>query len=536
MWHEEDNELVLDCGDEALPFYPARDVHIVPIYALTFLVDLPIRPPGQTFSNWDIREKIKSFVDPHELKDLKVVQSNDHQIKFTAHVLNLDIMDEVITTLDNITFRAPGFESALKVTAKVGGYPFPKPEDWTKYFKGQRLKQDEPGERPDTIHIVGLPYEWFAPNVTDDVTSIMIQVMQQYGKIRQIDIPQEDPYRGEMEKDIAGMKLNWFNGIMQQYGKIRQIDIPQEDPYRGEMEKDIAGMKLNWFNGSYSPFFEIYVQYEKYEGFYNAMTKMGGHQLVRRAASGVLSEYQFTIDFDKTGHLSHRVMIQRELARQVIIQQRKQKQEDEERKARELELMKERLSNESERKALEEKIKAGIRQAEKQRELDEDYLRKRLKDKKRQQTLQRIRESENLLKYLLVDEVIRIEWEKEQERNVQDKIKDYVKTKKLPEENLLRKKLLKKMELELRSGVAKKPMKNELTVPTLTPHQKRRKMLKEMKSRRTKLLKYIDGKLQRYRSKFKEDPVFDRQKLAAPEPQKQISINIKTKNLDEIVK
>lgn len=85
----------LDCGEEAIPFYEERGVHIIPIYALTFIVDLPMRPPGQTFSNWDIREKIKTFTHPHELKDLKIVESSDEHIKFTTHVVNIDIMDEV---------------------------------------------------------------------------------------------------------------------------------------------------------------------------------------------------------------------------------------------------------------------------------------------------------------------------------------------------------------------------------------------------------------------------------------------------------
>lgn len=108
----------------------------------------------------------------------------------------------------------------------------------------------------------------------------------------------------------------------------------------------------------------MYCQYEEYEGFYNAMTKMGGHQLVRRAASGVLSEYQFTISFDKTGHLSNKSIIRRELSRQVIIQNRKQREEEKQREIKELQLLKDRTSNEADRKAIEAKIKAGIEQSE----------------------------------------------------------------------------------------------------------------------------------------------------------------------------
>uniref|UniRef100_A0A7E4UQ40 A-kinase anchor protein 17A n=1 Tax=Panagrellus redivivus TaxID=6233 RepID=A0A7E4UQ40_PANRE len=505
---------MLDCGEEAEPFYLKRGVHIVPIYALTLIVEIPIRAPGQTFCNWDIREKLKTFVHPHELKDLKVIESCNEYIKFTTHVLNIDIMDEVITLLDNRTFRAPGFESVLKVLVRVGGYPCPKVEDWQKHFRGKRLKEDEPGERPDTVYVAGLPYEWFAPNIGDDVTSVMLEVMSAFGK-------------------------------------VRQIDIPQEDPYRSDMEKDIAGLRLTWFNGSFSPFFEMYVQYTDYDGFFAAMTKLGGHQLVRRTASGVLSEYQYTLEFDKTGHLSNRIMIQRELARQCIIHRRRK--EAEEKAQKDAEAVVELKKVNKERNNIENKIKVVIEQAGRQRECAEELLRKKLKDKKRHQANVRIQESENLLKFLLVDEVVRIEWEKEQRKRPADKIKEYVKAKQLPGEDDLRQKLMKKREAEIRAEVAKRKfnpnpssksdendqlpiadnIKSDLTAPTpYDAHQRRKQMLRDCRSRRRKLLKEVGARLQRYRTKFKEEPIFDRLKLAPPEAlKKSININIKTTNL-----
>lgn len=45
---------------------------------------------------------------------------------------------------------------------------------------------------------------------------------------------------------------------MSQYGKVRQIDIPQEDSYRNEMEKSISGMHLNWFHGSQVSYFSFF--------------------------------------------------------------------------------------------------------------------------------------------------------------------------------------------------------------------------------------------------------------------------------------
>ena len=106
----------------------------------------------------------------------------------------------------------------------------------------------------------------------------------------------------------------------------------------------------------------MYVQYEEYEGFYNAMTKMGGYQLVRRAASGILSEYQYTIDFDRNQHLSHKIIIQRELARQCIIYRKKQEAEERQQKA--IEEVKQKTMGRLEKRVIEEKIRTCLEQQE----------------------------------------------------------------------------------------------------------------------------------------------------------------------------
>jgi hypothetical protein len=106
----------------------------------------------------------------------------------------------------------------------------------------------------------------------------------------------------------------------------------------------------------------MYVQYEDYEGFYNAMTKMGGHQLVRRAASGILSEYQYTIDFDRNSHLSNRIIIQRELARQCIIYRKKHEAEEREKKI--VEEIKRKTMGEIEKGVIEAKVRVCLEQQE----------------------------------------------------------------------------------------------------------------------------------------------------------------------------
>uniref|UniRef100_A0A914Y826 Uncharacterized protein n=1 Tax=Panagrolaimus superbus TaxID=310955 RepID=A0A914Y826_9BILA len=116
---------------------------------------------------------------------------------------------------------------------------------------------------------------------------------------------------------------------------------------------------------------------------------------------------------------------------------------------------------------------------------------------------------------------------------------------------------MRKRELEMRSEVVRKTfhqtnchskskrlgpeelalgeaLDRELTQSQYDIHRQRQRMYKEMKEKRDKLLKDTEHRLHKFRSKFREDSVFDRQKLAAPE-NKSITINIKTKSIDEFI-
>lgn len=168
--------------------------------------------------------------------------------------------------------------------------------------------------------------------------------------------------------------------------------------------------------------------------------------------------------------------------------------------------------------------------------------------------MQRILESENLIKFLLVDEVVRIEWENNHKTNADHLIKDYAK--KLPNEDILRTKLIKNKEIEMRSSIAKKrfdtttskqssskwkpigvaeTITEELTyISSTTAHEDRKRIHREYQNRRKKLLRQIDTRLEKFRSKFKEDPYFDRQKIETQET-KQIPIVIKTKCIEELI-
>lgn len=71
-----------------------------------------------------------------------------------------------MSLLDGTTFRAIGFTEPLSIKAAEAKLDFPTRVDWDQFFAaadptGKHMDEREPGERPDTIYIGGLPFEWF---------------------------------------------------------------------------------------------------------------------------------------------------------------------------------------------------------------------------------------------------------------------------------------------------------------------------------------------------------------------------------------
>lgn len=62
----------------------------------------------------------------------------------------------------------------------------------------------KPGERPDTVHVSGLPSKWFAGKRSHQESDkpseqTLKRIFEMYGEIRSVDIPMLDPYRNHMK-------------------------------------------------------------------------------------------------------------------------------------------------------------------------------------------------------------------------------------------------------------------------------------------------------------------------------------------------
>lgn len=99
------------------------------------------------------------------------------------------------------------------------------------------------GERPDTLHITGLPVKWFS----------------------------EDGGKTPSESLVAK--------IFRRYGNVKRVDVPAADPYRSRMR---LGKPMHTFNHEEGVFFDAYIQYFEYMDFVKAMDALRGMKLLKK--------------------------------------------------------------------------------------------------------------------------------------------------------------------------------------------------------------------------------------------------------------
>lgn len=106
------------------------------------------------------------------------------------------------------------------------------------------------GERPDTIHITGLPVKWF---VEDGAT-----------------VPSESLIRE----------------IFKKWGTLKKIDVPVADPYRSRMR---LGNNIHKFSYEDGIFFDAYIQYNEYMDFVRAMDALRDMKLLKKDGQNSLT-------------------------------------------------------------------------------------------------------------------------------------------------------------------------------------------------------------------------------------------------------
>ncbi|XP_012890869.1 PREDICTED: A-kinase anchor protein 17A [Dipodomys ordii] len=233
---------------EAVELCAAHGLFLKPITKMTISVALPaLRQPGKSISNWEVMERLKAMVAAHQFSTLRIAKSTMDFIRFEGEVENRALVRTFLARLDGKTIKLSGFADALRVRAAEFKADFPSRHDWDSFFRDARdMNETLPGERPDTVHLEGLPCKWFAPAGSERPSEdVLVAVFERFGAIRHVDIPMLDPYREEM----TGRAFHTFS----------------------------FGGHLN---------FEAYVQYREYAGFLRAMAALRGMKLMFKGDDG----------------------------------------------------------------------------------------------------------------------------------------------------------------------------------------------------------------------------------------------------------
>lgn len=235
---------------EAVELCPPYGLYLKPITKMTISVALPqLKQPGKSISNWEVMERLKGMVHSHQFSTLRISKSTMDFIRFEGEVENKSLVKSFLACLDGKTIKLSGFSDILKVRAAEFKIDFPTRHDWDSFFRDAKdMNETLPGERPDTIHLEGLPCKWFALKDSGSEKpseEVLVRVFEKFGEIRNVDIPMLDPYREEM----TGRNFHTFS----------------------------FGGHLN---------FEAYVQYREYVGFIQAMSALRGMKLMYKGEDG----------------------------------------------------------------------------------------------------------------------------------------------------------------------------------------------------------------------------------------------------------
>ncbi|KAM3935020.1 A-kinase anchor protein 17A [Leptodactylus fuscus] len=330
---------------EAVELCPLHGLYLKPISKMIISVALPqLKQPGKSISNWEVMERLKGMVNNHQFSTLRISKSTMDFIRFEGEVENKNLVKAFIAALDGKSIKLSGFSDILKVRAAEYKIDFPTRHDWDSFFRdAEDMNENLPGERPDTIHLEGLPCKWFSSK--DSISEkpseeVLIKVFSVFGEIRNVDIPVLDPYREEM----TGRNFHTFS----------------------------FGGHLN---------FEAYVQYKEYVGFVKAMNALRGMKLMHKGEDGKAVACNIKVSFDTTKHLSEASIKKRQLECQKLqeLEQKREEQKRREKEAEEKQKEEERKQKELEESEKEKKRKDKIkRKEEKQREREARKNKKKL--------------------------------------------------------------------------------------------------------------------------------------------------------------
>ncbi|PIO57398.1 hypothetical protein TELCIR_21193, partial [Teladorsagia circumcincta] len=142
---------------------------------------------------------------------IRVTESSLEGVTLEADLTTRKIMKQAIKVLESMTVKVSGFSDPVRVRAAEAKSDFPSRHDWDLFFMKNKLSENKPGERPDTIYLAKVPIKWFSEKGSDIPSEeILRAAMESFGKVRRVDIPVCDTLRKEMNPEISGFKTKGF--------------------------------------------------------------------------------------------------------------------------------------------------------------------------------------------------------------------------------------------------------------------------------------------------------------------------------------
>ncbi|TKS67357.1 A-kinase anchor protein 17A [Collichthys lucidus] len=335
---------------EAVCLSSEYNLYLKPIAKMTISVALPtLKLPGKSISNWEVMERVKAMVAPDQFSALRISKSTMDFIRFEGEVENKTVVKGLLARLDGKSIKLSGFTDVLKVRAVENKVDFPTRYDWDSFFRDAKdMNETLPGERPDTIHLEGLPCRWFS---------------------------QKDSSFPDRPSEEVLMV------VFQKFGKVRNVDIPMLDPYREEM----MDKNFNTFSFGGHLNFEAYVQYQEYCGFSKAMDTLRSMKLMLKGEDGKAVACNIKVTFDTSKHLSESALKRRNLERLKLQELERQREEQKRREKEEEERRKEEERKQKEQEEEEKERKKEERLRKREQKMREREERRNLKRVRRQQ-------------------------------------------------------------------------------------------------------------------------------------------------------
>ncbi|XP_062039781.1 A-kinase anchor protein 17A [Lepus europaeus] len=330
---------------EAVELCAALGLFLQPVAKMSISVALPEGAwPGKAISNWEVMERLKAMVPSPPFSALRIAKSTLDFVRFEGELENRALAGAVRARLDGRAIRLSGFPEALRVRAAEARADGPAPGEWEEAL---------PGERPDTLHLQGLPCRWFAerPAASGGGAAASGGGTVASGGGTAASGGGTATSGGASSTSGGGNPASGSGGptsgtpgasdrpseqvlarVFAAFGEVRRVDIPMLDPYRA----DAAGRGAHAFSAAGQLHFEAFVQYREYPGFLRAMRALRGTKLMYKGEDGKAVACSIKVSCDATRHLSDAAIRKRQLERQKL-QELERQREQQKRREREAE-------------------------------------------------------------------------------------------------------------------------------------------------------------------------------------------------------